>query len=62
MRIQMLRDRIFVVPGNRSVSFSYKAGHRYTVKRAWAEAMIADGYAQEVRAPSRSRRGRKEPV
>lgn len=62
MRIRMLRDRLFRVPNNRNVSFLYKAGCRYTVKRAWGEMMIADDDAVELEAPPARRRRRQDSV
>jgi hypothetical protein len=60
MRIRMIRTRLFRVPTNRNVSFLYKADCRYTVKRAWGEAMIADGDAVELEVPPVRRRGRRK--
>jgi hypothetical protein len=37
MRIRLLKSRSFVVPEDRRVSFKYRQGCRYTVKRAWGE-------------------------
>jgi hypothetical protein len=68
MRIRMLKSRSFVVPEDRRVSFKYRQGCRYTVKRAWGEEMVAAGEAEELepaapaanavrpRAPRKSRR------
>lgn len=53
VQIKFIRDRNFTPPEERRITVAYKAGQEYPVKRAWAEAMIADGDAKEVRAPRR---------
>lgn len=53
MWIEMLRDRNFTPPGDRRITVKYREGRSYPVKRAWGEAMVADGDAKEARAPKK---------
>lgn len=53
MRIKLLRDRDFTPKDERRITVAYKDGGEYTVKREWGEAMVADGDAEEIDAPSR---------
>jgi hypothetical protein len=48
MRIRIIRERRFIPPENRRISIHYLAGLELTVKRAWAEILIANGDAIEI--------------
>ena len=54
MRVKMLKTRNFTPPEDRRVTFKYRAGQGYTVKRAWGEDMVRRGEAVEVPPPSRA--------
>lgn len=59
MRIRILVSRDYTPPENRRVTVSYRAGYELTVKREWGEALVADGSAEEMDAPSRPAPGDK---
>jgi hypothetical protein len=51
MRIKMLKTHNFVPAEERRMAVKYLDGQEYTVKRAWGEAMVAEGVAKEVKSP-----------
>lgn len=53
MRIAMQRKRLFTPPEDRRLTVRYDAGGEFTVKRAWGDAMVSAGDAEEVPAPPR---------
>jgi hypothetical protein len=53
MHVKILRDRAFQLPGHRHVTYDYKAGKTYPVKKDWAEQLIADGDAEKAPTPKR---------
>lgn len=53
MRILMLKTRNYTPPADRRLTVKYLEGQEYTVKRAWALDMIADGDAKRAPAPKR---------
>lgn len=53
MRVKFLKDRNWTHPDDRRQSTKYKAGMELTIKRAWGEAMVADGVCEEVNVPPR---------
>jgi hypothetical protein len=53
MRIRILRARTFMPPGERITIRYYPVGLEVTVKRAWGDALVAWGDAEEITAPAR---------
>jgi hypothetical protein len=53
MRIRILRDRRFVPPDSPRMAVQYPKGLECTVKRAWGDALVEDGDAEEIETPSR---------
>ncbi len=53
MRIRMLRTRDWTPPDDRRVTFRYRRGAEYTVRRSWGSALVAAGDAEEIPAPAR---------
>jgi hypothetical protein len=53
MRIRVLRDRRLVPPDTAKIAVQFKKGGEHTVKREWAELLIANGDAEEIDAPHR---------
>lgn len=54
MRILMLKTRNYTPPADRRLTVKYLVGQEYTVKRDWAQDMIADGDAKKAPPPKRS--------
>lgn len=54
MRIRVLRDRDWTPPEERRITIAYRAGTEVTIKRAWGEALVAAGDAEEIPSPPRS--------
>jgi hypothetical protein len=52
MWLRFLRDFDWTMPSDRRVSFAYRGGCTYFVKRAWAEAMVAKGVAVRTVRPA----------
>lgn len=57
MWVRILKDRDFTPTDNRRVTVAYRQGTELPVKRAWGEALIADGDAEEIPSPGRSDAG-----
>lgn len=53
MWLRFLADHSYTPPEERRMSVAYKQGCAYSVKQAWAEAMIARGVATRIPTPRR---------
>ena len=54
MWVRIVQERRFILPENRKVSIHYKPGMTLSIRRAWGEALIANGDAVEVPTPARN--------
>lgn len=62
MHVKILRDRAFRLPGHRHVTYDFKAGNTYPVKKEWGEQLIADGDAAKAATPARPKDGERGQV
>ena len=53
MHVLFLRDCNFIPPENRRAAVAYKKGMKLTIKKAWAEKMIAEGFCEKAPTPKR---------
>lgn len=51
--VEMLADHRYT-PADRRTSVKYLAGKSYTVRKAWADAMVALGVAKAIKTPRRA--------
>lgn len=56
MHIVALREVRLKPLADQPITFVFRAGRSYTVKRAWGEQMVGMGAALETGAPSRPER------
>ena len=60
MRIRMNRDRLFTPKEDRRLTYGFKGGQEYTVRRIWGARLVKAGDAVEVPAPPREPGSRGE--
>lgn len=53
MRVRILRNRDFTPPEERRITVAYPKDSELTVKRAWGEALVKAGDAEEIDPPAR---------
>jgi hypothetical protein len=53
MWVRILRDRRVRPPGLPRLAIQFRAGTEVLTKRAWGEALVRDGDAEEIEPPRR---------